>query len=271
MKQQIIIIRKCLSNDIGLFRHLQPQGWSDITLYFRFYCKQDFCYPIVAICGRKIVGVANAIMNGDTGWLAHIIVDEEYRRMGIGYKLTEHLIEYLHRNGCKTLLLIATEMGEGLYRKFGFTTVSEYLFFEGGTFYPSDQIRNIRKYREANFEIIMDIDKYITSEERTNMLSQFLGNSWVYGSDTQIEGYFMSDFDEGMILATNDEVGLSLLLFKNSLQKRKNVLPIENKSGIEFLLSHGAQNVDRAPRMILGEKIEWKPELIFSRAGGFYG
>ena len=168
-------------------------------------------------------------------------------------------------------MLIATAMGESLYRKLGFQKVSEYLFFEGGDFPLHPQDRYIRQYRKSDMESILEIDRYVTAEKRSNMLQKFLRNIWVYSPGPHIEGFFMSDLDEGMILATNEQAGSALLAFKNSLEKRKNVLPTENRAGIECLLSHGAQNISSAARMILGDKIPWKPELVFSRAGGFFG
>lgn len=117
-----MIIREFELNDIEQVRHLQPKGWDDIKHFFRFFHEQSFCHPVVAIVNHKIVGVANGILNSGTGWLSHIIVDHDYRRRGIGYQLTEHIMEFLSSYGCKTQLLIATELGEPVYRKFGFKT-----------------------------------------------------------------------------------------------------------------------------------------------------
>jgi len=78
---------------------------------------------------------------------------------GIGYQLTQHIVDYLHREGCKTQLLIASEMGAGLYQKLGFRTVNEYLFFKGeqlpGQFFD----QNIRPLRPGDVEAILDAEK----------------------------------------------------------------------------------------------------------------
>ena len=267
----MVKLRKCRIADVNNFRHLQPQGWSDITHYFKFYCENDFCYPVIAEHENRIVGTANATLNGSTGWLAHIIVDEEYRRQGIGYILTGHLVEFLNKRKCRSQLLIATEMGEGLYLKFGFKPVSRYLFFDNGKLKESSLDVHIRRYRESDLKSVLRLDKLASGENRENMIVQFLKNSWVYQSTLEIQGFFLPDLGEGVIVASDEIAGIELLKFKHTIKKCKTVLPAENGSAAEFLLSNGFKQGIRVPRMVLGENIQWKPEFIFSRAGGHYG
>lgn len=270
MKDQIKI-RKCKLSDIEAIRHLQPNGWDDITFFFRFYCTHDFCYPVVAIADDRIVGVANGTLNEQTGWLAHIIVAEDYRQQGIGYRLTNHIIDYLNNKGCKSLLLIATAMGEGLYRKFGFETVAEYIFFKGKKLSDKFGSINIREFKPADSKAMLELDKLVTGENRGQMLRQFLSNAWVYSTASRIRGFFLKEFGEGTIIAADDEAGIALLSFKHHSGDGKSVLPNGNKSGIEYLATNGFSCFLSAPRMVLGETVEWQPEGVFSRAGGFYG
>ena len=271
MKLSHIKIRECNLSDIDFIRYLQPKGWEDIAFYFKFYCKHDMCYPIVAVDDDRIVGVANGTLNENSGWLAHIIVAEDCRNLGIGNLLTNHIIDYLHDNGCKSLLLIATEMGEGLYRKFGFETVGEYIFFKGKKLDDNFSLMNIREFKSGDLKAILDLDRSVTGENRSQMLQQFLSNVWVYSIDSVIRGFFFKEFGEGTIIASDEEAGIALLRFKHHLRDGKSVLPDGNRSGIEYLEKNSFTNFLRAPRMVLGEKVEWKPEGIFSRAGGFYG
>jgi len=48
-------------------------------------------------------------------------------------------------------------------------------------------------------------------------------------------------------------------------------VPSKNEAAIKFLLENNFHEFLRAPRMILGEKIIWKQECIFSRAAGYSG
>ena len=103
------------------------------------------------------------------------------------------------------------------------------------------------------------------------MLRQFLSNAWVYSTDSIIRGFSLKNFGEGTIIAANEEAGIALLTFKHHLVDGKSVLLDGNQSGIEYLKKNNFNILLRAPRMILGAKGQWKPEGIFSRAGGFYG
>jgi GNAT superfamily N-acetyltransferase len=250
---------------------LQPQGWDDITYFFRFYCSHSFCYPIVALSQQQIVGVAAGILNIKTGWLAHIIVSEAHRGRGIGRQLTQHISDFLHQQDCESLLLIATEMGEPVYRKLGFAPVTEYQFYKGNQIQIDSVSGNIRNLLPSDLAQIFELDEAITGEQRQHMLENFLSNGWIYRTDSKIRGFFLPEFSEGTIIASDDEAGIELLKFKLSLRNSKAVLPEENESGIQLLESHGFEKYNRAKRMALGEAIQWKPELIFSRAGGFYG
>lgn len=271
MTKNLINIRKCNLSDIEYIRYLQPVGWDDITFYFKFYCSHLFCYPIVALDQDQIVGVAAGILNQKTGWLAHIIVSEAHRGRGIGSRLTQHLIDYLHQQGCETLLLIATELGEPIYRKCGFETVTEYQFYRGNQIHHDSVSGNIRNLSPSNRNWVFELDESVTGEHRKLMLEQFLTNGWVYQTNVKTRSFFLPEFGEGTIIAADDAAGLELLKFKLSLRNSKVVLPDENQKGIQLLDSLGFENFNHAKRMALGKAIQWKPGLIYSRAGGFYG
>ncbi len=266
-----IKIRKCNTSDIESIRYLQPEGWDDITYYFRFYCEHSFCYPIVALLERKIVGVAAGILNEKTGWLAHIIVSQTHRRQGFGLKLTQHIMDYLYEKGCETLLLIATEPGEPLYRKCGFETVGQYQLYKTRRLDQPSECKNIRDLMPSDMAQVFQLDGLITGENRKNMIENFLVNGRVYSIGKKIKGFFLPEPGEGMIIADDDEAGIELLKFKLRLKDGKAGLPAENHKGIELLEAYGFKRFTSPKRMICGKNIKWQPGLIYSRAGGFYG
>ncbi len=122
-----LTIRPMTENDTENIFILQPEGWSDITYYFRFYIKHPFCFPIIAFLDNDIAGVACGIENYHTGWISHVIVSENFRNRGIGTKLTRTVSRNLAKRGCVTQSLIATEEGERIYHKLGFRQQNRYL------------------------------------------------------------------------------------------------------------------------------------------------
>ncbi|TFV29680.1 GNAT family N-acetyltransferase [Streptomyces sp. T1317-0309] len=54
---------------------------------------------------------------------------EAHRRRGIGGALTAAALQVGRERGMRLAALVASPAGEPLYRRFGFTTVSEYRIF----------------------------------------------------------------------------------------------------------------------------------------------
>ncbi len=268
-----LTIRRLNPTEIEQIGFLQPEGWEDIKYYFKFYSQNPFCYPIAAFNNDKIIGVGNGIVNKNSGWLGHIIVSSDFQNQRIGYQLTENVINYLKEQGCKTLFLFATEMGEGLYKKFGFETECYYKFYRGEILNTEFRDEHIRPAKEYDFEKIMRLDEEISGEQRKNMLERFNSIGWIYENleTGEIEGYFLPELGERLIIANNNIAGLKLLELKHTLKNCKTVLPESNKEGQNFLKRKGFKEYKSAPRMVLGQKTNWNPEMIFSRIGGFYG
>ena len=114
-------------DDIESIKELQPDGWLDITDAFKCYINYEFCKPIKVIIDDKIVGVGTSILFENTGWLAHIIVHNDSRKKGIGFQIVERLLNDLSDISINKVLLIATELGESVYRKAGFRPISDYI------------------------------------------------------------------------------------------------------------------------------------------------
>jgi len=263
-------IRPCTLSDLTKIGHLQPDGWEDIIPWFRFYCKNSFCSPVVVEDNQSVIGIGTAISNGYSGWLAQIVVDENHRGKGIGYDITDHLIQILRSGGARTIHLIATDMGFPLYKKMGFQTITEYLFFRGTYKVDKHQHDNIRPYHKKDLTRIIKIDQSVSGENRMKMLEKFSSNILVFKKNNNITGYFYQDFGEGMIIALNQESGIELLKLKLQSGKIKTVVPAENDLCVEFLEEIGFEHYTTSRRMILGKDFDWKPECIYSRAGGYY-
>lgn len=115
-------------DDLQKIPSMQPEDWSDIGPSWQFDCDSDFCFPVKAMMGNEMVGIGNAIIYGNTAWLAHIIVHKQYRNNGIGSAVTKALIDLVCKTSCDTILLIATALGEPVYKKLGFDIQTKYVF-----------------------------------------------------------------------------------------------------------------------------------------------
>lgn len=73
-----------------------------------------------------------------------------------------------------------------------------------------------------------------------------------------------------MISALDEKAGLALLNFKHCIRKSKTAIPEPNKAANDFMVKNGFVKTLSAPRMVLGNEVNWKPECVFSRIGGHY-
>ncbi len=254
-------------------KELTPPDWnSDISLFYKTYSNEKYLHAIGFESDDQLIACGFAIINDDVAWLGNIVVDNNFRNLGLGTKITSFLIDHCKKMNCATILLIATILGEPVYRKLRFQTESEYIFFRGINNSSLKDENNIRKITDADHENIFKLDFDTCHENRKPLLRKFLNSGLLHqNTENQIDGFFLPDFGNGFIAATNDTAGLKLLKRKHIGVEATTVVPAKNETAVRYLLENNFREVLRAPRMILGNKIPWKQECIFSRASGYCG
>lgn len=265
-------IKRISLDDIREIGKLQPQDWQDnIVPWFRFYYTHPFCYPVKVIYNGGIIAVGSAIYHLGSAWLGHIIVQKDFRRNGIGYMLTNHLINHLFNKNKTTISLIATEQGKPLYEKLGFESVIQYSYYQGKSIKNYNGNEYIFRATPEDYKAICELDIKAYGEDRTFILKQFIDNAFVFKNKGKIEGYFLRNFGEGSIVAINPLSGIGLLKYKFSIGQFRTVLPSDNKSGIEYLSKYHQRLDELSTRMILGKRLSQNRGMIYGRAGGFIG
>ncbi len=271
-----VAVRPLNSSDVPLLKDFAPREWNtDLSDLFGFLFGQPFFHPLLAEWDGTPAGCANGLWNGNAGWLGNIVVLPEYRGQGIGSALTGHLVSHFQQQGCLSQILIATPLGEPIYRKAGFVTQSTYTFLRRAGNAESEPARdqNIRAAGTDDLDAIHSLDREATGEARRSFLEQFITGSWVHQrvGQKQIEGYFLPKLGNGLIIARNAEAGLELLDFKLNQGSNFVVIPTQNRAALEHLTASGFQVQSTAPRMVLGPEMAWHPEMLFSRGSGYCG
>jgi len=266
-------IRALLPNEIPFLAALTPPEWNtNLSITFSFHLGQPYFYPIAAELDEKFIGCANGLWNKNAGWLGNIVVAAEARGQGIGSALTRNLIAFFQSKEVTHQILIATKMGEPVYRKLGFETTSFYIFLKTEEPVSLLKATGVRPCKQEDYETIFHLDRSITGEERRPFLERFLKSGWVHESDSnELDGFFLPDLSQGPILAENDTAGLSLLTYKLSCGCKSIVIPESNTVALSFLQERNFQETARAPRMVLGRDTDWHPEHVYSRGGGYCG
>jgi len=254
-------------------KELTPPDWnSDISLFYKIHRDEKYFHAIGVESDGKLIACGFAIINSKVAWLGNIVVSNNFRKLGLGTEITSLLIAHCKNSGCATLLLIATKLGEPVYKKLGFQTESEYVFLKGSNYLASENENSIRLVAKPDHNEILKLDFNITGERREPLIKKFLQTGLLHVNDeNEIDGFYLPDFGNGFIIAKNKTAGFELLRRKHIGLKSTVVVPAKNEPAIKYLLENNFNEFLRAPRMILGEKILWKQECIFSRAAGYCG
>jgi GNAT superfamily N-acetyltransferase len=259
------------TTDIPAIAGLQPPEWTDITPYFRFYTNSSFCNPVKVIHENHIVGTGVSVSFTNTAWLAHIIVDPAFRNQGIGGAIVDHLLNDLDAQSVDTVSLIATKIGEPVYLKRGFTDVCEYLFMQRQEPLAELPIPDcIRPYHPEFYDDIVNLDIFISGEDRKSLVAGHLSNALLYIDHGRLDGFYLPELGEGLVIADTRQAGLELLKVRCA-HSAKVVLPAANSDAIRILNELGFNETARARRMVSGPAIAWRPGKIYARIGGNLG
>ena len=274
MESKTLEIRDMKRAEIRGLSPMTPEFWSfDLVDFFAEHFGRSYFKPMVAVIKGKIVGTVNGVINGNAGWLGNVIVKPGYREQGIGSSLTATMIDYLRSRGCKSLLLIASEMGEPIYKRFGFEVSTTYRIFRNGSVTSTPTSANIKKIVPEDLPGLLELDREICGEDRELLVRSYPLQGWLYvhlPSNTMC-GFYISNLGEGPVLARDSEAGIGLLMQKLHDHEKPVVLPDDNQDAIDYLKANGFEELHAAKRMVLGPEVKWRPHLIFSRIGGWCG
>lgn len=257
-------------SDIDSLPQIQPLDWNDIRIPISSYIEPDYIFPFKAEVDGVLVGTGTAILHEKTGWLATIVTHGEYRNQGIGKHITEHLLAFLQSHDCEYIYLIATALGEPVYKKAGFITESHHDSYKDINLQNLVISYNVTPYQSAYKQKIFDLDRNISGEDRSQHLETFLIDSFVYLQNEEIEGIYLPNFGDGLIVANTTQAGVELM--KKRFQKFNMAsFPQANKVAHDFMESHNYKPVATAARMHFQKPMPWKPAGLYNRVGGNIG
>ena len=130
---EIKIVEKWPEDDIvELYR---IGGWwkdSYDKSIIKFIIKNSFCFVVVVDKKtKKAVGMGRVLSDGiSDGYIQDLVILPEYRKKGIGKKLTKVLVDYCKSKGVNWIALISEPNQEEFYKKIGFKEMKNYIPFK---------------------------------------------------------------------------------------------------------------------------------------------
>jgi N-acetylglutamate synthase-like GNAT family acetyltransferase len=250
---------------------LQPADWGDLRPRFQYFIDSEYCKPVKIAENGVVVAVGTVMLHEDTAWIACIVVHPDHRKKGLGNYITSDIIADIDRDHFKTIYLDATDFGYPVYLKLGFKLENQYAHLRRNDepfFYESSE--HIVPFEEKWHAQVLALDKLVSGEDRGGILNDFLSASKLYIRNEQVEGFFIPDWGDGPVVATNNEAGLELMKLRIQHYDYA-VLPTENQAAIDFLKENNFEIRKHSRRMLLGPERSWKPELLFNRISGQLG
>ena len=247
-------------------------GWGDRRAFFAFAVGHAECHPIVAVEDGAIVGTGVGTRNGAVGWVGTIFVAPERRGRGLGRALTETVVAGLEADGCRTLVLVATEQGRPLYEKLGFEVQSRYQIFVAPGLAAGPPDPDVRAFTSADLLGAAELDRRATGEDRLHLLHSCSGDGLALAdrSTGRLRGFVLRPpFRGGAVIAPDPDDALRLLERRRVAaglegQARAGLLEA-NAAGRERLLAAGWEEAWSAVRMARGAPLTWQPAHIWGQ------
>ena len=119
------LVRNMIKEDVAQVSELEKKYFSLPWSYESLEKEIDNKGSIVcvAISDNRVVGYGGMLVVMDEGDITNIVVDEEYRELGIGKAIVEFLINEGEKRGCHDYTLevrVSNEAAINLYKKLGF-------------------------------------------------------------------------------------------------------------------------------------------------------
>lgn len=124
----LVVIRPLDDHDVSRAMELvtaanwnqTPRDWRRMIDY-----QPGGCFK--ASLNESLVGTVTTTCYGShLAWIGMMLVDASQRRRGIGTRLMQHVIDFLHAKGVRSIKLDATPAGQPLYAQLGFRSEHDF-------------------------------------------------------------------------------------------------------------------------------------------------
>jgi GNAT superfamily N-acetyltransferase len=192
-----LVIRPMMRSDIPDVMRLRAlAGWSQSSEMLTLFLDIAPSGCFVMARGDRVVATITICNYGNLlAWIGMMLVDPEFRRMGIATRLMNHAMDALP--ACETFKLDATANGRLVYEKLGFADKYGVERLRVDALSPPTGVvaNGISLLEQEDFDAVNDMDRTVFGVDRTAVLALF-GNHFPYLAfklvrDGRIAGYCM--------------------------------------------------------------------------------
>jgi GNAT superfamily N-acetyltransferase len=264
-----MILRTLTPQDIGFAQaQIVREGWVASRAIFASVVEHDPAGGLIAEEHGRPVALLTTANFGSTGWIGHLIVLPDYRKIGLGTRMMHKAVEHLQKHGVSTIRLEADPPGMGIYRRLGFEEEYESLRFGLSR---STQPSPAAPLQEKDLADVLALDRgrYI------KILWKNSRQALAMRRDNRLTGYLLAmptseGVNLGPFLAADRDSAAALL---NAAPDGTTTigLPAENREGVALLQELGFEPRPSSIRMHLGPRPEQDSTSIYGIANGATG
>jgi GNAT superfamily N-acetyltransferase len=196
------------------------------------------------------VAVAAGVALGTCGWIGGVGVAPAARRQGLGRLVTEAVIAELRGAGCETMLLLASNLGYGVYERIGFEPEGDYVVGQRPGEPPAAPPLGPDQLERA-----VELDRWANGTDRALLLSHAQAGIVRDGAFGLV-----TPWRDRPVIAREPAQGVEIL---DTLRPARVTVPAANEPAVTWLGRNGYTVDMRTPRMRLGPPVPWRPEAIF--------
>jgi hypothetical protein len=194
--------------------------------------------------------------------------------------------EQLERDGCRSLVLVATDLGRPMYDRLGFREQSHYHMFSGEPLaaMPSPPPGTVlSQIRPVDIAAIAALDRRATGEDRLPLIRAFAGSGWLLEDEPAgpirdhidaagagLRGFLLPTTrgNAALIAGRAEDAACLLDLHRHLTPEGGHAwagLATDHRAGRLLLAERGWYSWRTFPRMVRGVTPDWQPTMIWGQ------
>ncbi len=270
---------------LGLVELSTSVGWDYDEYEVRTVMASGKIYGHKNTVGKIVSSAAIIPYDTNLASIGMVIVNEDYRGLGLGKKATQKCIDSVSQN--TSIMLISTEDGKPLYERLGFSTVDSVHKYLSDNYIPTNLFNypqiTLERYKEEEIHKIIELDSAAFGDKRGELLLNRINQSKqclvVKNQNGKIIGFGLSILGPenlliGPIVAPNSQTAALIIdgLVINHQGKIRIDVPSSNDELMLFLEKSGFIKVSNPPIMIKNSiKMPYRNKELFAIAAQIFG
>ena len=179
----------------GAIKLSNAEGWNQTEKDWKLFIENTENVCLLAEYEKRVIGTTTAInYSNRIAWVAMVLVDKEYRGLGVSKYLLKNILQRLQ--SCKSIKLDATAAGQQVYKKFDFS--DEYFLTRMANLamkdFPLADHREILPdpIQLVNIPEVVAFDELIFGANRSQLIEylvrEYPGKAWLLKRNSRVTG-----------------------------------------------------------------------------------